>query len=107
MGAGGGIEEGDVVELFLMLVDKSLVVSEAEEGGFRYGMLEPVRQYAQEAFEESEEAQATKRAHAEYCLALAEEAEPRLWESGDKAWFDRLEKEHDNMRTALSWIARQ
>jgi predicted ATPase/DNA-binding SARP family transcriptional activator/DNA-binding CsgD family transcriptional regulator len=103
LGAGGGIEEGDVVELFLMLVDKSLVVREAEEGGFRYGMLEPVRQYAQEKLEESDEAQATKRAHAEYCLALAEEAEPRLWESGDKVWFDRMEKEHDNMRTALSW----
>ena len=103
VGAGDGIEEGDVVELFLMLVDKSLVVSEAEEGGFRYGMLEPVRQYAQEKLEESGEAQATKRAHAEYFLALAEEAEPRLWGSGDKAWFDRLEAEHDNMRAALFW----
>ena len=54
------------MELFLTLVDKSLVVSEAEEGGFRYRMLEPLRQYAQEKLEESEEAQATKRAHAEY-----------------------------------------
>ena len=103
VGAGDGIEEGDVMELFLTLVDKSLVVSEAEEGGFRYRMLEPLRQYAQEKLEESEEAQATKRAHAEYFLALAEEAEPRLWESGDKAWFGRLEREHDNIRAALSW----
>jgi predicted ATPase/DNA-binding SARP family transcriptional activator/DNA-binding CsgD family transcriptional regulator len=103
VGAGDGIEEVAVVELFLMLVDKSLVVSEAEEGGFRYGMLEPVRQYARERLEESGEAQATKRAHAEYFLALAEEAEPRLWESGDKAWFDRLKAEHDNIRAALAW----
>jgi predicted ATPase/DNA-binding SARP family transcriptional activator/DNA-binding CsgD family transcriptional regulator len=103
VGEGDGIEEGDVVELFLMLVDKSLVVSEAEEGGFRYGMLEPVRQYAQEKLEESGEIQAMKRAHAEYFIALAEEAEPRLWGSGDKAWFYRLEAEHDNMRAALFW----
>jgi tetratricopeptide (TPR) repeat protein len=103
VGAGSGIEEGDVVGLFLMLVDKSLVVSGAEDGGFRYGMLEPVRQYARERLMESGEAQAMERAHAEYFLALAEEAEPRLWESGDKAWFGRLEKEHDNMRAALSW----
>jgi DNA-binding CsgD family transcriptional regulator len=103
VGAGDGIEEGDVVELFLMLVDKSLVMSKAEEGGFRYGMLEPVRQYARELLEESGEARATKRVHAEYFLALAEEAEPKLWESGDKAWFDRLKKEHDNIRVALSW----
>jgi tetratricopeptide (TPR) repeat protein len=66
-------------------------------------MLEPVRQYARERLEESGEAQATKRAHAEYFLALAEEAEPRLWGPGDKAWFDRLGAEHDNMRAALSW----
>ena len=103
VGAGGGIEEGAVVELFLMLVDKSLVMSEAGEGGFRYGMLEPLRQYAREQLEESGEAQAVDRAHAEYFLALAEEAEPRLWESGDKAWFDRLEKEHANLRATLSW----
>jgi predicted ATPase/DNA-binding CsgD family transcriptional regulator len=103
VGAGSGIEEGDVVGLFLMLVDKSLVVSGAEDGGFRYGMLEPVRQYARERLKESGEDQAMERAHAEYFLALAEEAEPRLWESGDKAWFGRLEKEHDNMRAALSW----
>ena len=101
--AGDGIEEGAVVELFLMLVDKSLVVSEAGEDGFRYGMLEPVRQYARERLEESEEARAMERAHAEYFLALAEEAEPRLWESGDKVWFERLEAEHDNMRAALFW----
>jgi predicted ATPase/DNA-binding SARP family transcriptional activator/DNA-binding CsgD family transcriptional regulator len=103
VGAGGGIEEGEVVELFLMLVDKSLVVSGAEEGGFRYGMLEPIRQYARERLDESGEAQAMERTHAEYFLALAEEAEPRLWESGDKAWFGRLEREHDNIRAALSW----
>jgi predicted ATPase len=48
VGAGDGIEESEVLRLFLMLVDKSLVLSEAGEGGFRYGMLEPVRQYAQE-----------------------------------------------------------
>jgi predicted ATPase/DNA-binding CsgD family transcriptional regulator len=103
VGTGDGIEEGDVVESFLMLVDKSLVVSEVGEGGFRYRMLEPVRQYARERLEESGETQAIKRAHAEHFLALAEEAEPRLWESGDKAWFDRLDAEHDNMRAALFW----
>jgi predicted ATPase/DNA-binding SARP family transcriptional activator/DNA-binding CsgD family transcriptional regulator len=103
VGAGDGIDEGDVVESFLMLLDKSLVVSDAGEDGFRYGMLEPIRQYARERLEESGEAQAMKRAHAEYFLALAEEAEPKLWESGDKAWFARIEKEHDNMRVALAW----
>jgi non-specific serine/threonine protein kinase len=104
VGAGDGIKEGDVVELFLLLVDKSLVAAKtSREGGRRYTMLETVRQYAQEKLEESGEAQAMRRAHAEYFLALAEEAEPRLWGSGDKAWFNQLEEEHDNMRAALFW----
>ena len=58
-------------------------------------MIRPTNQYARERLEESGEDQAIKRTHAQYFLALAEEAEPKLWESGDKAWFGRLEKEHD------------
>ena len=102
--AGDGIEEDAVLDLLSRLVDKSLVTAEIpREGGPRYTMLEPVRQYAQEKLEESGEAQATKRAHAEYFLALAEEAEPRLWGPGDAAWLNRLKEEHYNMRAALSW----
>src|SRR5918995_1206570 len=49
------------------------------------------------------EAESIKRAHAEYFLALVEEAEPMLWGAEDAAWLDRLEREHDNMRAVLSW----
>jgi predicted ATPase len=42
--SGGGIEEGDVLEVLSELVDKSLVATEAgEEGVPRFRMLEPVR----------------------------------------------------------------
>ena len=43
---------------------------------------------------------ACERRHAEYFLALAEEAEPgiRVYSS---EWLDRLERENDNVRTAL------
>ena len=30
-------------------------------------------------------------------------AEPELWREHEKIWFDRLEKEHDNLSTALEW----
>ena len=69
----------------------------------RFVMLETIHEFALEKLEESGEAEAVKRAHAEYFLALAEEAEPRLWGAEDAAWLDRLEQEHDNMRAALSW----
>jgi predicted ATPase len=59
VGAGDGIERGDVLDLLGRFVDKSLVVAEpGEEGASRYRMLEPVREYAREKLEESGEADA-------------------------------------------------
>jgi DNA-binding CsgD family transcriptional regulator/tetratricopeptide (TPR) repeat protein len=43
------------------------------------------------------------RAHAEYFLALADDAEPELFGPQEAEWFERLEEEHDNIRVALSW----
>ena len=103
LGVGEDIEEGEVFDLLLRLVDKSLVVAEASAGGaVRYRMLEPVRQYAREKLEQSGEAEQTRRSHAEYFLALAEEAELRLRGATQLVWHERLEAEHDNMRAALS-----
>jgi predicted ATPase/DNA-binding CsgD family transcriptional regulator len=104
VGAGRGLEEGEVLDLLSGLVEKSLVMTRgSEQGDVRYRLLEPVRQYAREKLAESAETQAAKRAHAGHFLALAEEAEPELFGSRDVEWLERLEEEHDNMRAALSW----
>ena len=66
-------------------------------------MLEPIRQYAMEKLEESGEDEDVKRAHADYFLALAEEAEPELFGPQEAEWFERLDEEYDNIRAALSW----
>ena len=103
VGSGEGVEEGEVLDLLSGLVEKSMVVTKgSDEGGVRYRLLEPVRQYALERLEESGEAEAAKRAHAEYFLALSEEAEPELLGPREAEWYDRLEEEHDNIRAALS-----
>ena len=104
VGRGNDIEQGEALDLLSGLVEKSLVVSEPTgDGGVRYRLLEPVRQYALEKLEESKNAESVRRRHAEHFLALAEEAEPELWGPEDKAWLERLEAEHDNLRAALSW----
>jgi len=104
VGAAGGLEEGEVLDLLSGLVEKSLVMARgSEQGGVRYRLLEPVRQYALEKLEENGEAEAAKRVHAGYFLALAEEAEPELFGQRDVEWLERLEEEHDNMRAVLSW----
>jgi predicted ATPase/DNA-binding CsgD family transcriptional regulator len=103
---GWGDETGryEALDLLSGLVEKSLVVCEPSgDGGVRYRLLEPVRQYALEKLEEGENAESVGRRHAQYFLALAEEAEPRLWGPEDEAWLERLEAEHDNLRAALCW----
>ena len=80
-----------------------MVAEPTEQGGVRYRLLEPVRQYALEKLEQSGEAEDVKRSHAGYLLALAEGAEPWLSGSRGAVWFERLEEELDNIWAALSW----
>jgi predicted ATPase/class 3 adenylate cyclase len=95
----------DVLDGVSSLVDKSLLRQEEGVGGdSRFVMLETVHEFAREKLQESGEAEEIQRAHAEYFLALAEEAEPRLRGPEDIEWLECLEEEHDNLRTALSWL---
>ena len=41
--------------------------------------------------------------HAAYYLELAEEAEAQVGSALQGGWFDRLDREHDNIRAALQW----
>jgi predicted ATPase len=104
VGAAEPVEAGRVLDLLSKLVDKSLVVAEAEaEGALRYRMLEPVRQYGREKLHESQEAPEVLQRHAKHYLALAEAAEPELLGADQGRWFRRLRTEIGNLRGALSW----
>ena len=81
------------------LVDKSLVRHTQD----RFWMLETIREYAAERLQESGEADESRRRHAEHFLALAEEAEPHL-PADRREWLDRLDREHDNLRTAFDQL---
>jgi predicted ATPase/DNA-binding SARP family transcriptional activator/DNA-binding CsgD family transcriptional regulator len=102
--SGPGIAEDEVLDPLSGLVDKSLMGAEATgEGEVRYGMLEPVRQYARERLEESGEADDLRSRHAAYFFAKAEAAEPELLGPQQPKWLRELEQEHGNIRAALSW----
>ena len=105
VGAGGGIEEGEVLDLLSRLVDKSLVVTGADgDGASRYRLLETVRQYASGKLESEGEEENARQRHALFFLRLAERAEPELSGTEQVAWLDRLETELDNLRAAVGWF---
>ena len=98
--SGTPVNTDDVVYVLIGLIEQSMVV--VDEDGDRYRMLETVRQYARERLLESGEAQAWSERHLAYFVALAEEAEPELNGPQQGDWLQRLELEHDNLRSALA-----
>lgn len=107
VGAVGEVEPGEeALTLLGSLVEQSLVTAGPDgdsAAGARYGMLEPVRQYALEKLEEAQEAEATRRSHAAFFLALAERAHPELQTARQVEWHGRLDRDYDNLRTAMAW----
>jgi predicted ATPase len=95
----------DVLDGMSSMVDKSLArQTEQADGEPRFVMLETIREYAIEKAEESGELQSIKRAHAAYCLVLAEEGAADEASGSPSSWFDRFEIESENFRAALSWL---
>jgi predicted ATPase/DNA-binding CsgD family transcriptional regulator len=99
-----GSSTSTVLDLIASLVDKSLLrQSEMAEGEPRFAMLETVREFALSQLMAHGEFKPVRRAHASWCLELAERAEPHLNSGERMPWLRRLDSEHDNMRAALSW----
>lgn len=94
-----------MIEQLGALVEQSLVTTwpEQEDGRPRYGMLEPVRQYALRKLAEAGETGPAGRAHAEFFLALSERARPELRRPRQAGWLELLERENGNLRAAMSW----
>jgi predicted ATPase/DNA-binding XRE family transcriptional regulator len=95
----------DVLNLLTRLVNKSLVMVDADvhAEGTRYRLPETIHQYARDKLLESGESQQARDRHLEFFLHFAERAEPKLRSAEQLAWLDRLETDHDNLRTALAW----
>ncbi len=94
----------DLLDGLASLVDKSLLRQvEGADGEPRFVMLETIREYGLEQLAASGEAPTLRRRHADFFLALAEAAEPKLTSAERGIWLERLESEYDNLRAALEW----
>jgi predicted ATPase/DNA-binding CsgD family transcriptional regulator/Tfp pilus assembly protein PilF len=98
--------ELDMLEGISALVDKNLVrqgTRKSPDGESYFWLLETIHEYAREKLLESGEAFALQREHALYFMRLVEAAEPHLTGARQQEWLDKLEAEHNNIRTALRW----
>ena len=87
------------------MVDKSLAQQvEQANGDTRFAMLETIREYALEKLQASGEHASTKRAHAAYCLVLAEEEVTERSGAEGAEWLERFAFEHDNFRAGIEWL---
>jgi tetratricopeptide (TPR) repeat protein len=85
------------------LAEKHLIRWEETDHGSRITMLESIREFAMERLRDSGEEPGIRRSHALYFLNLIVEAGQHLVGSDQLEWFQRLEAEQGNIRSALEW----
>ncbi|MET7414214.1 AfsR/SARP family transcriptional regulator [Streptomyces rubiginosohelvolus] len=102
-GPGGpAVDSLDVAALLGSLVDKSLVVAApGDDGEMRYRLLETVGEYAAERLAEAGEREAVERRHLVHFRELARITGPRVRGSGQREAIAVLQREYENLRTAL------
>jgi predicted ATPase/DNA-binding SARP family transcriptional activator len=91
----------DVLNLLNNLIEKSLVFVDSENG--RYRMLETIRQYASEKFQETDEVEAVRNQHLAWVLAWADKIGPELRGRDQVAQLKQVKTELNNVRTAVEW----
>ncbi|WP_327321660.1 winged helix-turn-helix domain-containing protein [Streptomyces sp. NBC_01210] len=100
----------DPLDPLASLVDKSLVVAVPDgpgrPDGMRYRLLETVAEYAAERLDEAGERPEAERRHMSAYRELVRTGDPQLRGPRRAEWLERLETEHDNVRTALRTAVR-
>ncbi|MEU5166437.1 BTAD domain-containing putative transcriptional regulator [Streptomyces mutomycini] len=92
----------DVAGVLGSLVDKSLVVAApAADGRMRYRLLETVGEYASGRLDEAGERDVVERQHLTFYRELVRTADPELRGAGQLAALELLQREYENLRTAL------
>ncbi|MFN2520180.1 MAG: AAA family ATPase [Candidatus Limnocylindria bacterium] len=99
-GAPGGEE---VFDGLARLASVSLLRQREAEGEPRFVMLQTIREFAGEQLRSSGGYDAARRRHAEAFRDLAETAAADVLGPRERELLDEFEREHDNLRAALSW----
>ena len=105
VGPTGEVADEEVLGLLGSLVEQSLVTAkpDPESAEARYGMLEPVKQYALERLEASGEAEQARRRAAAFFLEFAQLSYRQLMGARQLEWVERLDRDTANLRAAMRW----
>jgi non-specific serine/threonine protein kinase len=108
--AGWDADGLDLLDGLSALADQSLLIpkepaTDEPEDAPRFGMLETLREFGLEQLDACGEADEVHRRHAAYFRLVAERAgATRLRGPQVLSWLARLDRERDNLRTALGWL---
>jgi predicted ATPase/DNA-binding CsgD family transcriptional regulator len=95
----------DALDLVTALVDKSLLrPMEITGDSLRYGMLETIREFADERLVASGEADAVRERHAGWCLDMAGQVATSIPPIVHSETMTRLHMEHANVRAGVTWL---
>lgn len=94
-----------VLDALGALVDHCLVQRRDDGDSVSFTMLHVVREFAHEQLAASEHVDDVRRAHAEWYLGYAAEAQRGMHDdpAREPVWLDHLHLERDNLRAALLW----
>jgi predicted ATPase len=92
----------EFLNLMIRLVDHHLISRDSRGAQAVISMLTTIRAFAREKLDEAGEGEEVESAHSCFYLALADQAAPHLVGTGQVAWLERLESDHDGLRLALS-----
>src|SRR5215213_9822433 len=90
------------LDVITRLLDKSLLVVEAQEGEIRYRMLEIIRQYAFERLQQAQEVEKVEDRHLLYYSELAQKVNPGWYGRNQANLMKQFEVEVPNLRVALA-----
>ncbi len=99
--ADGELSPPSILPLLSALVDKSLVVADTGDRVVRYRQLETIRRFGADQLDGRPDAAGVRRAHRTTFAALAEAAEIGLDGPDEGQWSARLDRETDNLRSAV------
>jgi DNA-binding CsgD family transcriptional regulator len=89
------------------LIDASLLRRDpSSDGDGLFTMLQTIQEYGLEMLSAAGDEVAARDAHAAYFAELAEMAAPEVFRGQYPTWLRRLAREVDNLRAALTWLAK-